>query len=70
MVEKTRKSVTKELEVCHDCAEYGGHFCDDCIEEIQKMKKEQDLLEYTKGTRMDDAYYYFKPEDTIDGKEH
>lgn len=25
----------------------------------KKMKKDQDLLEYTKGTRMDDAYYYF-----------
>lgn len=23
------------------------------------MEKDQDLLEYTKGTRMDDAYYYF-----------
>ena len=28
----------KELEVCHDCAEYGGEFCDECLEEILKMK--------------------------------
>ena len=59
MDEKSRKSITKELDVCHDCAEYGGHFCDECLEEIKNMKKEQGLLEYTKGTRMDDAYYYF-----------
>jgi len=37
MVEETRKSITKELDVCHDCAEYGGHFCDECLEEIKKI---------------------------------
>tara|TARA_R110000868_G_scaffold366332_1_gene629260 strand:+ start:462 stop:626 length:165 start_codon:yes stop_codon:yes gene_type:complete len=33
-----RKSITKEMEVCHDCAEYGGSFCDDCMTEIKKLK--------------------------------
>ena len=23
-------------------------------------KEEEDIIEYTKGTRMDDAYYFFK----------
>lgn len=55
---KPRKSITKELDVCHDCAEYGGQFCDECLREIKNMKKKEDPLEYTKGTRMDDAYYY------------
>jgi hypothetical protein len=82
MDEKSRKSITKELDVCHDCAEYGGHFCDECLEEIKNMKAveasrnaasaftvfKDDPLLYTQGTRMDDAYYYFKPEDTTDGK--
>lgn len=31
---------TKELEVCKDCAEYGGDFCDDCLEELLKYKNE------------------------------
>jgi hypothetical protein len=38
MAKETRKSITKELEVCHDCAEYGGHFCDECLDEIKKLK--------------------------------
>ena len=42
MDEKNRKSITKELDVCHDCAEYGGHFCDECLEEIKKYKKENE----------------------------
>lgn len=50
MVKETRKSITKELDVCHDCAEYGGHFCDECLDEIKNMKKKQDTLEHTKGT--------------------
>jgi hypothetical protein len=37
--EKTRKSITKELDVCHDCAEYGGHFCDNCLDEIVKLRE-------------------------------
>jgi len=39
MAEEDRKSITKELDVCHDCAEYGGHFCDECLDEIKKMKE-------------------------------
>ena len=31
---------TKELEVCKDCAEYGGDFCDDCLNELLKLKNE------------------------------
>jgi hypothetical protein len=31
---------TKELEVCRDCAEYGGDFCDDCLNELLKLKNE------------------------------
>ena len=31
---------TKELEVCKDCAEYGGDFCDDCLNELLKFKNE------------------------------
>lgn len=31
---------TKELEVCKDCAEYGGDFCDECLEELLKLKNE------------------------------
>lgn len=42
MAEKNRKSITKELDVCHDCAEYGGHFCDECLKEISKMKERDD----------------------------
>ena len=38
MAKETRKSITKELEVCHDCAEYGGRFCDECLDEIKKLK--------------------------------
>lgn len=42
MTEKNpRISITKELDVCHDCAEYGGDFCDDCLDEIMKLKNEQ-----------------------------
>ena len=36
---KEKPSVAKELDVCHDCAEYGGHFCDECLDEIKKMKE-------------------------------
>jgi len=43
MVEETRRSITKELDVCHDCAEYGGHFCDECLEEIKKIKAATEL---------------------------
>ena len=42
MAQETRKSITKELDVCHDCAEYGGHFCDECLDEIKKMKQDAD----------------------------
>lgn len=31
---------SKELEVCKDCAEYGGDFCDECLEELLKLKNE------------------------------
>lgn len=31
---------TKELEVCRDCAEYGGDFCDDCLNELLKLRNE------------------------------
>lgn len=37
------KPGTKELDVCHDCAEYGGHFCDECLEEIIKIKNQTGL---------------------------
>ena len=30
---------TKELDVCRDCAEYGGDFCDECLEELLKRKE-------------------------------
>ena len=43
MAEESRKSITKELDVCHDCAEYGGDFCDECLEEIKKIKQQTDL---------------------------
>ena len=36
---EARKSISKELDVCHDCAEYGGHFCDECLEEIINLKE-------------------------------
>jgi len=39
MSKESRKSITKELDVCHDCAEYGGHFCDECLDEIKKIKE-------------------------------
>ena len=42
MVEESRKSITKELDVCHDCAEYGGHFCDECLDEIVRIKENAD----------------------------
>lgn len=29
---------SKEQEVCKDCAEYGGNFCDDCLDELLKLK--------------------------------
>ncbi len=41
MAKETKTSITKELEVCHDCAEYGGHFCDDCLDEIKKLKRNE-----------------------------
>lgn len=31
---------TKELEVCKDCAEYGGDFCDECLNELLKLRNE------------------------------
>lgn len=31
---------TKELEVCKDCAEYGGDFCTECLEELLKLRDE------------------------------
>lgn len=43
---KPRKSITKELDVCHDCAEYGGQFCDECLQEIKNMKKKEELLAF------------------------
>lgn len=43
MAEESRKSITKELDVCHDCAEYGGHFCDECLEEIKNLKQSTEL---------------------------
>ena len=43
MAKEERKSITKELDVCHDCAEYGGHFCDECLDEIKKFKSAQEL---------------------------
>lgn len=36
MDEEVGKSITKELDVCHDCAEYGSDFCDECLEELKK----------------------------------
>lgn len=41
MAKEERKSITKELDVCHDCAEYGGQFCDECLEEIHRYRKLQ-----------------------------
>lgn len=41
-MKKENKLITKELDVCHDCAEYGGHFCDECLKEILKMKERDD----------------------------
>ena len=33
-------------------------------------KEEEDIIEYTKGTRMDDAYYFFKkPKDKSEKEE-
>ena len=43
MAKEERKSITKELDVCHDCAEYGGQFCDECLDEITKFKSAQEL---------------------------
>ena len=33
--------ITKELDVCRDCAEYGGDFCDECLEELLKRKNQK-----------------------------
>lgn len=38
---KTPGPGSKELEVCKDCAEYGGDFCDDCLDELLKLKNEK-----------------------------
>jgi len=35
----SKKLGQKELESCRDCAEYGGHFCDECLEELLKRKE-------------------------------
>lgn len=58
MSEKDKKSITKELDVCHDCAEYGGHFCDQCLEEIKKMKKENTDFEIESLDPDKRSWYY------------
>jgi 3-methyladenine DNA glycosylase AlkC len=31
-------------EVCRDCAEYGSHFCEDCLDEINKNLSHEERL--------------------------
>lgn len=36
---------SKELEACKDCAEYGGEFCDVCLDEQNKLKNKKFIFD-------------------------
>lgn len=36
---------------CKDCAEYGSHFCDDCLDEISKDFNEPDRIVLSKALK-------------------
>ena len=37
--------MNKLPDVCKDCAEYGSHFCEDCLEELnQNLSKEEKVI--------------------------
>lgn len=38
-------------EVCKDCAEYGSHFCEECLEEINQKLNEADRVTLSKALR-------------------
>ena len=36
-------------EVCRDCAEYGSHFCEECLDEITKDMPEDEKKKFNKA---------------------
>jgi hypothetical protein len=36
---------------CKDCAEYGSHFCDDCLEDIGKDLPEHEKIYLSKALK-------------------
>lgn len=34
--------------VCKDCAEYGSHFCDDCLDELNQNLSSEDKIKLNK----------------------
>jgi hypothetical protein len=36
---------------CHDCAEYGSEFCDDCIKEITESLPKEDRIVFNEVIR-------------------
>jgi hypothetical protein len=36
---------------CKDCAEYGSHFCDDCLEELTKELPEHEKITLSRALK-------------------
>jgi hypothetical protein len=36
---------------CKECAEYGSHFCDDCLEEISKDLPEHEKISLSRALK-------------------
>ena len=43
--------MNKLPEVCKDCAEYGSHFCNDCLDELSENLNENEKVVLSKAIR-------------------
>lgn len=43
------KKITDITDVCKDCAEYGSHFCEECLEELQEGLTEDQKTQLNKA---------------------
>ena len=43
--------IQKLPDTCKDCAEYGSHFCDECMQEMMKDVQPEERIVFSKAIR-------------------